>query len=83
MKNLLCLSVLLLTGCGSSLKGTWTCSVQGEPGRNAQPVTLDFECRSDGSVAVNGESFGATWSGNYITLPAIDRGCGGGESGQF
>ena len=57
MKNLLCLSLLLLTGCGSSLNGSWTCSVRDGHGPNGHNLTLDFECRSDGSVTVNGQKF--------------------------
>ena len=56
--------LLILTGCGSGLKGTWTCHISSMTNFN----TITLECRSDGSVVMNGSNFGAKWSGNHTIL---------------
>lgn len=74
----LCL-MALESGCGGGgLNGNWTCHTQGQSGA----VTLNLECRSDGTVVFNGSNFGAKWSGNHaILVPVAENGMN--ESGQL
>ena len=73
MKKIIALLTILfsvsITGCGGGLNGNWTCHTQGQNGA----VTLNLECRSDGTVVFNGSNFGATWSGNHtILVPLVE-----------
>jgi hypothetical protein len=65
------LSLLAVAGgCGGGgLNGNWTCQTQGQNGA----VTLNLECRSDGTVVFNGNNFGAKWSGNHTILVPLEE----------